>query len=355
MFDPRTKYKKYKEESHKLSILIDQLQKKLKKYHDENKVLKEKLANRPESEEDYTHNNQNQSGMAFNGSQKALAELGVLKESLHKANGKALITSHGHSVATDTTGDDSRKKPGSSGFSQAGDYPPVSNEKENGLMIGTRQGPSSHSGAAAGGYDDSKYMQGSSSASGLHGDDKSPLKRDVSKNGFGLAHASATHGADKDPYSISDHSLPTGQASDWSNPARISSGVLSKSRNGGISNTYDDSKYGQTQPRPNEDISGTNGGAFYNLNNSTDDGGYSGLKHQNLAASPSMGRSTNDKLNKEARGTPEPVGGSSLGSADKDRSNDGGKKRTSVPKLKLEVLPNYHGKFNKSINHLFNK
>lgn len=35
----RGKYKKYKEETHKLSILVDQLQKKLKKYHDENKVL----------------------------------------------------------------------------------------------------------------------------------------------------------------------------------------------------------------------------------------------------------------------------------------------------------------------------
>lgn len=39
----RTKYKKYKEETHKLSILVDQLQKKLKKYHDENKILKEKV------------------------------------------------------------------------------------------------------------------------------------------------------------------------------------------------------------------------------------------------------------------------------------------------------------------------
>ena len=45
-----------------------------------------------------------------------------------------------------------------------------------------------------------------------------------------------------------------------------------------------------------------------------------------------------------------------MASADKDKSGGGGdKKRLSVPKLKLEALPNYHGKFNKSINHLFNK
>lgn len=43
----------------------------------------------------------------------------------------------------------------------------------------------------------------------------------------------------------------------------------------------------------------------------------------------------------------------SFNSTEKERAGD--KKRTSVPKLKLEVLPNYHGKFNKSINHLFNK
>ena len=35
----RSKYRKYKGEKHRMEVLVEQLQKKLKKYHDENKVI----------------------------------------------------------------------------------------------------------------------------------------------------------------------------------------------------------------------------------------------------------------------------------------------------------------------------
>ena len=240
----RGKYKKYKEETHKLSILVDQLQKKLKKYHEENRLLREKLQ---------IEQGGSDLGSGYTGSSKLFShpDGSVLKDSLNKGNAKNL-SYHNTSLGVDPDNEDSRKRLSNSHSFQ--DLKNKTVEKENKLNKQGREGPSEDKSPARAAKKQSLFP-------GLH-DNLEDLGKSVGE----------TTGGTKD-YRKKPH-LEEGEPLDL-----------------------------QHEP----------------------------LKH-----------------------TPEPLANGSFSSADKDRSG-GEKKRLSVPKLKLEVLPNYHGKFNKSINHLFNK
>ena len=286
----RGKYKKYKEETHKLSILVDQLQKKLKKYHEENKMLRERL----EIEEGVLEIG---SG-GFNGSNKGKVQLNthnnnkqyinsldegsVLKDSINKGNSSKNQSHHNMSVALETpTDEDSKKKIGNSHSYQ--DLKNKLLEKENKSIL-------------------SRAMVDT------HYEDKSPAK------------------VNKKPHVTFTNDI-NGKFSEFGKTGGDDVNMNENNKNNIQSRDYMNIKKRSSDKEDTDDLNDV----------------------KPLHQQPSFYK---DKYQKDSPEAPHVQESHSPG--DKDKSG-GEKKRLSVPKLKLEVLPNYHGKYNKSINHLFNK
>jgi len=303
----RSKYKKYKEETYKLTILVDQLQKKLKKYHDENKVLREKL-NEEQPEDDlptFHIENHVLKENKYAANQSHLPPKGNSLHSHQSSYGAGALQGQHSNAGTENFEEDPRKKlPNCQSF-----------------------------------QDLKKIVGGSSHNDSYHGNLANPSSNNEKENNLNQSNIGNSFNLSfkfKDSHTMDDKPQ---QSSSHSGFAGLGSNFSLKQPSSQI-NGHQQPTSSQNQTKKGLSYS------FLDKDQTADE----------LAGMESFGgkehheRSIQDDV-KQSPGSNPPGSGTS---ADKDRQS-GEKKRMSVPKLKLEILPNYHGKFNKSINHLFNK